>query len=246
VPADILGIGSVTLVALAAAVLTSFFVSASAGLGGSLVLVPSLSIVLGTKEGVVLAALLLGLNNVAKVTAYRRSLPFRAAALVVGLLMVGAFLGASLFVAVPERWVGIGVLASFALSLLAENQGWAGLRKVAAPVLAFGAGATSGFTGTSGPLKGAALRNLALDRAHLVGGASLASLAGDLTKSAVFAEAGELGVQQLQIAGLCLPLMVLGTWLGRSFNQAVDESRFAVLFWSVMGGYSVRVVVTLL
>ena len=244
--AEIVGIGAGATVLLGFAVLASFFVSASAGLGGSLVLIPSLAILLDTKEGVVLGALLLGLNNVAKVTAYRHTLPFRAAALVVGLLMVGAFLGASAFVAVPERWVGIGVLFSFAASLLAETRGWSSMRNVAAPVLAFGAGATSGFTGTSGPLKGAALRNLGLDRAHLVGGASLASLAGDLTKSAVFAQAGELTGTQFRIALFCVPLMVLGTWLGRSFNQAVDESRFAMLFWSVMGGYSLRVILTLL
>ena len=37
----------------------SFFVSASAGMGGSLVLVPVLALSLGTKEGIALAALLL-------------------------------------------------------------------------------------------------------------------------------------------------------------------------------------------
>ena len=37
------------------AVFGSFFVSASAGLGGSLVLVPTLALVVGTKEGVALA-----------------------------------------------------------------------------------------------------------------------------------------------------------------------------------------------
>ena len=48
------------------AVAVSFTVSASAGLGGSLVLVPILALVLGTKEGVALAALLLAANNVVK------------------------------------------------------------------------------------------------------------------------------------------------------------------------------------
>ena len=72
-------VAALTLVAVAA----SFAVSASAGLGGSLILVPTLALVLGTKEGVAMAALLLAGNNVVKVIAYRRSLPFRSAAVVV-------------------------------------------------------------------------------------------------------------------------------------------------------------------
>jgi len=45
------------------AILASFTLSASAGLGGSLILVPALALVLGTKEGVALAALLLAGNT---------------------------------------------------------------------------------------------------------------------------------------------------------------------------------------
>ncbi|MFB3051273.1 MAG: sulfite exporter TauE/SafE family protein, partial [Acidimicrobiia bacterium] len=56
----------VTLLAVA----VSFMISASAGLGGSLILVPTLALVLGTKEGVALSALLLAANNVVKVIAY--------------------------------------------------------------------------------------------------------------------------------------------------------------------------------
>jgi uncharacterized membrane protein YfcA len=57
---------AVLALTLAATVL-AFVVSASAGLGGSLVLVPAYALVLGTKEGVALAALMLAGNNVAKV-----------------------------------------------------------------------------------------------------------------------------------------------------------------------------------
>ena len=42
----------------------SFALSASAGLGGSLILVPALVLILGAREGMALAALLLAGNNV--------------------------------------------------------------------------------------------------------------------------------------------------------------------------------------
>lgn len=223
----------------------AFAVSASAGLGGSLLMVPTLALFLGSKEGVALAALLLATNNVLKIAAYRHTLPFRAAAVVVVLLMVGAAVGSSLLVRAPEAWVTAAILVMFAASLVAERFDLSRVRTGFAPLLAFCSGATSGFSGTSGPLKGVAIRNLDLDRRHFVGAASLASFAGDATKTAVFAEAELLGRTSVLVAVAAVPLMVAGTWTGSRFNHQAGERAFAVLFWTVMAGYSIRLVVFL-
>ncbi len=233
-------------IATLAVVFVSFTISASAGLGGSLLLVPTLALILGTKEGVALAALLLASNNVAKIVAYRKTLPFRVAAVVVIMIVVGAALGASLLVKAPSRFVAVGIIVTFALSMLAERRGLEGLRSLSSPFLAFCSGASSGFSGTSGPLKGVAIRNLNLDRHHMVGAASLASFAGDATKTAVFAEAQLLGRESLLVAAAAVPLMIAGTWTGKTLNSRVGERGYAVLFWSVMGGYSVRIALQLL
>lgn len=227
-----------TLVAVA----TAFAISASAGLGGSLILVPTLALVLGTKEGVALAALLLAGNNVVKVVAYRKTLPFVKAALVVGLLALGAVIGARLLVSSPEDVVAVAVIVSFVLALVAERLDLSRLRAVGGPLLAFGAGATSGFSGTSGPLKGMAIRQLNLDRGHFVGAASLASLVGDATKSAVFAEARLLDGSAVILAILAIPLMVAATFTGRKINQSIGERGYSVLFWTVMAGYTARLI----
>lgn len=234
-----------TLMIVLTATFAAFTLSASAGLGGSLILVPVLALVLGPKEGVALAALLLGGNNVLKMVAYRSYLPFRAAGVVVISLVIGAAVGASVLVVVPGEYVAIGIVGSFIVSLIAEKEGWSLSQKLSAPFLSFAAGATSGFSGTSGPLKGVALRNLRLDRRHLVGGASLASFAGDATKTAVFAEAGLITASSLQVMVLAVPLMVLGTLMGRRINHRIGETGYAMLFWSVMAGYSIRVVAVL-
>lgn len=233
---------AITLVAVA----VSFAVSASAGLGGSLILVPTLALVLGTKEGVALAALLLAGNNVVKVVAYRQTLPFRKAAVIVGLLAVGAALGARLLVAAPETLVTVAVIVSFALALVAERLDLSRVRAVGAPLLAFGSGATSGFSGTSGPLKGMAIRQLDIDRAHFVGAASLASLVGDATKTAVFAEAELLGGDAVRLAILAIPLMLMATFTGRRINQSIGERGYTGLFWTVMAGYTARLVMGVL
>lgn len=229
-----------------ALVFGSFVVSASVGLGGSLVMVPTLVLAVGTKEGVALAALLLASNNVFKVLTYRRTIPWRKAAIVVVCTVVGAAIGARLLVGAPELLVGIAVLCSFALTLLMEQLRFEPGRRVASPVLALGSGATSGFSGTSGPLKGVAIRNLDLDRLHFVGAASLVSFAGDATKTAVYTDAALLDADSFLLAAVALPLMAAGTATGRRLNERVGERGFAVLFWSVMTGYSIRILTVLI
>jgi uncharacterized membrane protein YfcA len=149
-------------------------------------------------------------------------------------------------VAAPEEIVTIAVIASFAMALVAERMNLSRLRRVGAPVLAFGSGATSGFSGTSGPLKGMAIRQLDLDRIHFVGAASMASLAGDAAKTVVFAESQLLGSSSVVIALLAVPLMILGTFAGRRINYSIGEKGYTVLFWTVMGGYTLRLLLGLL
>lgn len=221
-------------------VAVSFFVSSAVGLGGSLVLVPALTVALGAKQAIPLAALLLGANNVVKVAAYRRTLPLRAAAGIVVLLSIGAAIGARLLVAAPAWLVTAAVIGSFGMTLVLERTGHGEATQRSAPGLAFAAGATSGFSGTSGPLKGVALRALRLDRQHLAGGASLASLAGDLAKAGVFAHAGLLDGSALRWALAAVPLMFVATTLGYRVNHRVGEATFAAMFWAVMGGYTAR------
>jgi len=219
----------------------SFVVSASVGLGGSLVMVPTLVLAVGTKEGVALAALLLAANNVFKVSVYRRTIPWQKSAPVVLCTIVGAGVGARLLVDAPEILVGVAVLCSFALTLVMEQVHFEPGRRVASPVLALGSGATSGFSGTSGPLKGVAIRNLDLDRMHFVGAASLASFAGDATKTAIYTDAALLDGNSFIVAAVAVPLMIAGTTTGQLLNNRVGERGFAVLFWSVMTGYSIRI-----
>lgn len=228
-------------------VVVAFGVSAAAGFGGSLVLVPVLALVLGSKEGVALAALLLACNNVAKVVAYRRTMPFRRSALLAALVSIGAATGATIFTRAADDVVSAVVILSFVLTFWFDRGSQSGVaraRAVYGPLLAWSSGALSGFSGTSGPLKGVAVRSARLDRAHAVGCLSLLSLAGDVTKAAVFTEAGLLSGQSYRTAAAALPLMVLATAAGKRCNQRLGERGYRQLFWGVMLGYSGRLVLS--
>ena len=232
---------TVTTFALVA-ILASFTLSASAGLGGSLILVPTLALILGTKQGVALAALLLAGNNVTKVVAYRKTLPYRKSAWILVAITLGAALGAQLLVMAPEGAVTVAVIAAFIGSMLSERLHLTWFRRLTAPILAFTSGATSGFSGTSGPLKGVAIRHLDVDRYHFVGAASLASLVGDFAKTAVFAGGELLGPNEVVVAMIAVPLMLIGTVAGRWINAEIGERGYTTLFWGVMAGYSWRLI----
>jgi hypothetical protein len=162
--------------------------------------------------------------------------------MVIVLVAVGAALGAILLVSASERFVAIAVIVSFALAFLLESFDFKRIRRGSSPILAFASGATSGFSGTSGPLKGLAVRGLNLDRLHLVGALSLASLVGDVTKTAIWTEASLLDTNDYLFALVCVPLMVGATFLGRKFNSTIGERGYAGLFWVVMLGYTGRLV----
>ena len=219
----------------------AFTLSASAGLGGSLILVPVLILTLGTKEGIALSAFLLAANNVMKVFAYRETIPLRAVLLVICMTILGAAFGSKLLLSAPEGWIDVAVIVSIGLTLTAEKARWHVFQGVSAPLLALFSGITSGFSGSSGPLKGVALRNLALERQYMVGAASMVSLAGDLTKSLVFWQSNILDHQQLLFLLSITPLMPAATLLGRHINRRLGEQAYATLFWGVMVGYSIRI-----
>ena len=225
-------------------VAVSFFVSAAAGLGGSLVLVPVLALALGAREGVTLAAVLLAGNNLVKLWVYRSVLPLRPTVVLVACTGIGALFGARLLVAAPESIIGLAVVLACAASFAVEAVGLGPVTRSTAWVFACAAGAMSGFSGTSGPLKGIAVRSCGFDRLRTVGAATLLSATSDITKTAVFAEAGLFSSTTAWITAGAIPLMILATLAGRRFTQAIGERGYARLFWVVIAGYAVRLVLS--
>ena len=233
---------AISILILTLAVPASFILSAAAGLGGSLILVPAMMMAIGTKEGIAVAALLLACNNLAKVAVYRKSLPWRASGAVIVAVLLGTALGATLMLQLPELWVRYAVAVVIVATLLWEFSPHHRAKKAWGVGLAFFSGGTSGISGTSGPLKGVALRSLQLERFYFVGAASLVSLVGDTTKAVVFSQSGLLHTEHLILALALVPVMAACTLLGRTINRELGERWYGVLFWAVMGGYIVRLV----
>lgn len=225
------------------AALIALFVSSTAGYGGSLLLVPALGAILGPKEGIALAALLLGWNNVFKVIAYRETLALRQGWHLLIVTAAGVWLGAQILIAAPDQvviWAVIATtIASFSTEAFARDRLVRTRRHAAAPLMAASA-VLSGVSGSSGPLKGVSIRCLALPRLEHVGLASAVSLVADALKVELFATAGLLDDVDMTVIIAVAPAMPIGAWLGRRVNREMNESTFRWVFWSVVGGYTLR------
>ena len=81
--------------------------SAAAGLGGSLLLLPILTVLFGVKTAITLSALMLSLNNLGKLVAYRRTLAVRVTWPLVACTVLGSTVGATLLLRAPDGLVQV-------------------------------------------------------------------------------------------------------------------------------------------
>jgi uncharacterized protein len=225
------------------AIFVSLFVSSIAGYGGSLILVPTLGALLGPREGIAFAAVVLAWNNVFKVIAYRHTLALREGWPLVAVAAVGVSIGARTLVALSDRVVIWTVIVVTGVSLIVELVGTERLlrtrRRMALPAMA-ASSFLSGVSGTSGPLKGVAIRSYALPRLEHVGLAACVSLIADVFKVEVFASAGLLDNMNFATLALVLPMMPVAAWVGRYVNGRMNEEAFRWVFWSIVAGYTIR------
>jgi hypothetical protein len=66
-----------------------------------------------------------------------------------------------------------------------------------------------------------------------------------VTKTTIFTEASLLGTESYVMALVAVPLMIVSTFTGRRINQRIGEKGYTGLFWGVMAGYTVRLVLSL-
>lgn len=225
------------------AAFVALFVSSVAGYGGSLILVPALAAILGPKQGIAMASLLLGWNNAFKLIAYRRTLALRTGWPLLVVTAMGVWFGARLLIDAPAHVAMWAIVAVTVVSLGVEVVGGSAAlearRHLALPAMA-ASSVLSGVSGSSGPLKGVAIRSLGLPRLQHVGLASCVSFVADAFKVELFASAGLFGDVNPVTIACALPMMPVGAWVGRSINERVDERAFRWIFWTVVGGYTMR------
>ena len=220
-------------------IFAAFFVSAACGMGGSLILIPALSLVLGVKEGIVLSSLLLGINNIFKLWYYRKDVQLKDSLALLVIMGLGAVAGAFLMVQMEQKILAILLFINIGISFLVQRTSNMDVQKGTGLGYALLSGFCSGLSGTSGPLKGLAVRCYFREKASVVATASLLSFATDMLKSGVyFSQQNWLINPYLLLLGIAM--MPLATYWGQKFNRAMSTRAYDALFYTVMSGYVVR------
>src|SRR5688500_7325702 len=130
----------------------SFLVSASCGLGGSLILIPSMSLLFGIKESIVISSLLLALNNMVKVYFFRQHIRLLPVLGILVCIMVGAAIGALLLLRIDEKIIAPLFVLHVIFSFVFQRNKNINVRKKVSLFISFLAGFFSGVAGTAGPL----------------------------------------------------------------------------------------------
>jgi hypothetical protein len=67
-------------------------------------------------------------------------------------------------------------------------------------------------------------------------------MTADALKVELFATAGLLDNVELAVILITVPVMPVAAWVGHAINERVDETAFRWIFWSVVGGYTMRMI----
>lgn len=219
----------------------SFLVSASAGMGGSLLLIPTLSYFIGIRDGIIISALLLGLNNCVKIIAFRKYIRFKTISWLMLFMLLGAIPGSLLMMAINEQLLAVILFGNIIFAFIIEKNAATGVRNKISWGYSWLSGFCSGLSGTSGPLKGMAIKCIDLTKMEVVAAASVLSFAADSTKAIIYlSNQNPLTPANTNLLLVSTCMMPVATLLGRQINRKISDVAYDVLFFSILSGYVVR------
>jgi len=228
---------AVELLVLGGAGILAGCVSAVAGIGVGLVLLPVLVLYLGVKSAIPILALALVAAATTRVTVYRREIDVRAAAWSILGAVPTTALGAYLFTVAPPvlltRMLGLLLL----LILVGRRLHLRSLpmrRPVWFLPLGVAIGVVSGLMSGVGPLLAPFYLSYGLRKGAYVGTVGTMALAMQATKLAVFGTTALLTPRVLAYGLFLMPLTVLGTVLGKRILLRVSERMFVLVIEGVM------------
>jgi uncharacterized protein len=221
----------------------SFLISASAGMGGSLLLIPTLSYFIGVRDGIIISSVLLALNNCFKIIVFFKYIQLRKIIFLMCFMLAGAIPGSMLMLKIDENILAVILFINIIFAFIIEKNAVSGVRKKISWMYSWLSGFCSGISGTSGPLKGMAIKCLELNKLQIVAAASVLSFATDSTRAVIYlSNYNPLAGTGFNVLLGSICMMPVATVLGKRINHKISDVAYDVLFFSVLSGYAVRLV----
>lgn len=219
---------SLTMLAmLAAGAFLAAMVSAAAGFGGALLLLPLLVRTVGADAAVPLLTIAQMAGNGARILFGWREIQWAPVVRFLAGELPGAVLGANLFVAVPAWAVTRAAGAALILFVLLKAAGWQpDARGWLLPLGGLATGLVSGLVGSAGPLGAAIFLSLGLPPLAYVASEATTALAMHGAKMLVYGRALAAPSGFWPLAGLLALAMVAGSWAARRVVTRLPVRRF--------------------
>jgi uncharacterized membrane protein YfcA len=233
-----LPVSSLQLGGLVAVVLLASVVTTVAGFGFSLVAVPLMTAVVGPHEAVAVASLLGVLSTTVLFVRLRRHVAWPVATRQLVAAAVGMPLGLQVLLAVSETTLRIAIAVAVSLGALALAGGfrlhnWGAAADVGAGFLS---GLLNTSVGTSGPPLVLVNQARGLDPDAFRATLSAVFSGSAVMTNALFAASGRYTGPVLAGAAVCLPVLVVGWFVGLRLHGHVDARRMRVLVLVLLFG----------
>lgn len=206
-------------------------ISATAGFGGALLLLPILIRVVGVEAAVPLLTMAQLIGNVARVGFYYREIRWRPVGLFLGAAIPAAIAGAMLFVSLPKE-IGIRLIGGAILCfVLLRMSGLAKFGPSNFVLVAGGAvvGFLSGLAGSAGPLGAAIFLALGLPPMAYIASEAVTAATMHAAKLLIYKSSLDLGSEFWPL-GLALGVtMILGTWASKRLIERIPADLFRKL-----------------
>lgn len=214
------------------------------GFGGSVMLIPVLTLAFGAKQAVPIMAVAALLANGTRVAVWWREIDWRAVAAFALAAAPAAALGARTLVALDEAWLEVGI-GGFLIALVPIRR-WltargftlsrVGLALAGAPL-----GFLTGLVASTGPVNAPAFLAYGLAKGAYIGTEAAASMSMFLTKTGTFSLLGALP-PEVALRGLIVgAALMVGTWLAKPLVQRFEPGQFRLLIDAVVIGAGVAI-----
>ncbi|MCS7078226.1 MAG: sulfite exporter TauE/SafE family protein [Bacteroidia bacterium] len=205
--------------------------SAVAGFGGALILLPILSLILGVKAAVPVLTLAQFFGNAARVWFNRKDLCWQPIlyflSTAIPLSIIGSYLFAKVQIDEIKKVVGcmlIGVViyrrARVNLGLFTDK------------VMLIGGGLVgflSGLAGSAGPLSAACFLSLNLNKSAYVGSEAFTAIVMHAVKTVVYQRWLDINAVDVFVGVFMGVIMILGSWVGKQLLQKLEKKYFILL-----------------
>ncbi|WP_048441114.1 sulfite exporter TauE/SafE family protein [Caenimonas sp. SL110] len=202
------------------------------GFGTSIMLMPALVIVFGPRDAVPIMAVASLLANASRVAAWWKDVDWRAVAIYSATGFPAAALGAATLLALPARWVEMG-LGCFFIAMIPVRR-WMAARELQLQawhlaVVGLFIGFLTGIVATTGPINAPFFLAYGLVKGAYLGTEAMASIAVHAAKAITFRTLGALPLEAVGKGLIIGTSLFAGAFIAKRYVRQLDASRFRLL-----------------